>query len=46
VLLLPPTRCHCQRRAVLNNAVAFVLIVIVVAVIIAVSVTVAAAGFS
>jgi hypothetical protein len=45
--LLPPSvRCHRQRRAAINDAVAFVFIVIVVAVIVAVSVTVAAAALS
>jgi hypothetical protein len=42
----PPARCHCERRAAVNDAVAFVFIIVVVAVIVAVSVTVAAAAFT
>jgi hypothetical protein len=45
-LLPPPAHCHCQRCAVVNDAIAFVLIVVVIAVMGAISVTVAAAAFS
>jgi hypothetical protein len=44
--LPPPARCHCQRRAAVNDPIAFVFIVVVAAVIVAVSVTVATAAFS
>jgi hypothetical protein len=45
-LLLPPARCHYQRCAAVNDAVAFIFIVIDVAVIVAVSITIAAVAFS